>query len=252
MKKTFKQIPPFAFALLPALIIIICAWQDPNNQTQNINVNDNNADTAPKGYYNDKKINMHDFDEAMKELDVQMSKLDEQMKNLDINIDKQVKDAVSNINIDEIQKQTEQSLKAIDWDKMHKDVDESIEQAKNEIAKIDFDKIKNDVKEAQEKLNSEAFKEQLNSEKLHKTINEAMKKANEGMEKAKEELQRMKAFTNELAADGLIDKQKGYTIKWKDGDLYINGKKQPENISNKYRKYENKNGGEINMQPDEK
>ena len=75
-----------------------------------------------------------------------------------------------------------------------------------------------------------------------------MAKAQEGINKAKEKLQQMKDFTDALAADGLIDKKKGYTIEWKDGNLYIDGKEQPKNISDKYRKYEEE--GKIKMLPE--
>lgn len=69
-----------------------------------------------------------------------------------------------------------------------------------------------------------------------------MSKAKEGMEKAKAELQELKNFTDELVKDKLIDKTKGYTIEWKNGDLYINGKGQPKSVSDKYRKYYKRDG----------
>ena len=59
----------------------------------------------------------------------------------------------------------------------------------------------------------------------------------------------LKEFTDALAADGLIDKKKGYTIEWKNGDLYINDKVQPKSVSDKYRKYEDFKG-KIKMEPD--
>ena len=58
----------------------------------------------------------------------------------------------------------------------------------------------------------------------------------------------MKDFTDELAADGLINKKKGYTIEWKNGNLYINDKEQSKDISDKYRKYEST--GKIKMLPE--
>ena len=48
--------------------------------------------------------------------------------------------------------------------------------------------------------------------------------------------------------DGLIDKNKGYSIEWKNGgELYINGKKQTKEISDKYKKYYKKDGWRIEM-----
>ena len=190
---------------------------------------------------------MQAFDKAMKSLDKNMADLDIHMKDLDLNLDKQL-ESLSKINFDEIQKQTEASLKAIDWNKVQKDVDVSLQNAQQEIAKIDFSKMQNEMKDLQEKFQSDEFKSQFNSEKMHKEIDDAMSKAKEGIEKAKKNLQQMKDFANELAADGLIDKKQGYTIEWKNGNLYINDKEQPKDISDKYRRYEST--GKIKMQPE--
>ena len=50
-------------------------------------------------------------------------------------------------------------------------------------------------------------------------------------------MQNYKDFTNELEKDGLIDKNKAYSLELKDGYLYINGKKQSKETTEKYRKY---------------
>ena len=50
------------------------------------------------------------------------------------------------------------------------------------------------------------------------------------------------------AKDGLIDKDKRFSIEWKNGgDLYINGTKQSKEISEKYRKYYKEDGYEFNF-----
>jgi hypothetical protein len=40
-----------------------------------------------------------------------------------------------------------------------------------------------------------------------------------------------------LDNDGLINKKEGYTLKHKDGDLFINGKKASEQTYSKYRNF---------------
>jgi len=51
-------------------------------------------------------------------------------------------------------------------------------------------------------------------------------------------LRDLKDFTDALQQDGLIAKKKGYTIEWtKDGDLIINGKTQPKEISDRYSRF---------------
>jgi len=222
--------------MLPASALLICSWQNPkeNNYPNRDRININQRDTVPKSDYK-VEIDMQAFDNAMKNLDKSMANLDLHMKDLDLNFGKQL-ESLSKINFDEIQKQTEASIKSIDWNKMQKDIDGSFQNMQQEIAKIDFSKMQNQMKELQEKFQSDEFKSQFNSEKLHRQIDDAMSKAKEGIEKAKEKLQLMKDFTDELAADGLIDKKKGYTIEWKNGSLYINDKEQSKNISDKYNK----------------
>jgi hypothetical protein len=245
MKKIFENMKPYALAVLPVAVIIICAWQNPGqNQKDSQKVYVNQKDTIPgdlnKEDYDEFK--MKDLDKAMKELDINMDKLDEQMKHLDVNIDKEIEESLAKVDFDKIGKEVEESVNAINWKELQKEIDNSMDQAQEEIKKIDFNKINDEMKELQEKFQSKEFKEQFNSEKLHKEIDDAMSKAKEGIEKAKEELREMKNFTDELAKDKLIDKKKGYTIEWKNGDLYINGKEQPKDVSDKYRKYYKKDG----------
>ncbi len=42
---------------------------------------------------------------------------------------------------------------------------------------------------------------------------------------------------NEMEKDGLINSKEGFTIEYKNKDLYIDGKKQSEKTTDKYRKY---------------
>ena len=108
---------------------------------------------------------------------------------------------------------------------------------------VDKMQLEKDMKELKLKLNSPEFK---------KGIEDAMEKAKIGIEKAKKELLQLKEFTDGLQKDGLIDKKKGYSIEWKNGgELYINGNKQPKEVSDKYRKYYKKDGYKINMNNDE-
>jgi hypothetical protein len=239
MKRSLKHLSRFTYLILPVTALILAAWKTPANNCSGRAVAIAQSDTTPDTQQN--------FDNAMKQLDINLDNLNAQMKNLDINLDKQL-DAIAKINIDDIQKQTEAAMKTIDWDKIQQSTNASIKVAQDEIAKIDFSKMQNEMKELQQKMQSDAMKSQLNSEKLHKEINDAMTKAQEGINKAQEKLQRMKDFTDALAGEGLIDKKKGYTIEWKDGNLYIDGKQQPKNISDKYRKYEEV--GKIKMLPE--
>jgi len=68
-------------------------------------------------------------------------------------------------------------------------------------------------------------------------LEKEMVKAKEGLEKAKAEVKEFKTFVDGLEKDGLITKKEGYTLKHKDGELLINGKKATEQTYNKYRSF---------------
>jgi hypothetical protein len=68
-------------------------------------------------------------------------------------------------------------------------------------------------------------------------IQKEMEKAKVEIEKAKREMKEYKEFVDGLESDGLINKKEGYTIKHKDGELIINGKKVSEQVYSKYRSF---------------
>ena len=64
-----------------------------------------------------------------------------------------------------------------------------------------------------------------------------MQRAKADMEKAKEELNAYKAFTDDLAKEGLINKEEGYEIEIKESSLIINGKEQSAEVYNRHRAF---------------
>ena len=150
MKKIIRQFPMLTLSILPIVVLLISAWQNPgNNYSDNARIIVNQKDTMPNSDNKENDRDMHDFDKTMKALDDNMAHLDEQMKDLNINIDKQIEASLSKINFEEIEKQTEASIKQIDWNKMQQQVDNSLQQAQQQIAKIDFSKMQNDMKDLQ-------------------------------------------------------------------------------------------------------
>jgi len=238
MKKILQRISRLTF-VMPVSLIVFCSWDNPgmyNYPNRVINANQVITDTLPKKTEDE-------LEKAMSQLDIKLDKMKVEMKDLKIDLNKQLQ-TLSAIDFNAIQKQTEASLKQIDWNKMQQEVNVSVQNAQDVIAKIDLTK---EMQALQQKFQSEEFKSQFNTEKMQKEVEDAMKHAKVNMEKAKQQLQQVKAFTNALATEGLIDKKKGYTIEWKSGELYINGGKQPKNIADKYRKYES--SGKIKMEP---
>ena len=91
---------------------------------------------------------------------------------------------------------------------------------------LDMDKMKVEMKNVEKELKN-----------LGPEIEKSLKNAKVEIEKAKLELKEYKTFVDGLEKDGLINKKEGYTVKHKDSELFINGKKQPSNVYNKYRSF---------------
>jgi hypothetical protein len=51
------------------------------------------------------------------------------------------------------------------------------------------------------------------------------------------ELKLMNQLIDGLQKDGLIHRNKPYTVQIKEGELYIDSKKQPKEVTDKFRKY---------------
>ena len=88
-----------------------------------------------------------------------------------------------------------------------------------EVKKIDMSKIDAEMK-----------KLEIEMKDLGPKIEKEMEKAKVEIEKAKVEMKEYKSFVDGLEKDGLINKKEGYTIQHKNGELIINGKKQPADV----------------------
>jgi bla regulator protein BlaR1 len=149
---------------------------------------------------------------------------------------------------------------------------DALENAEKAMSTVDWNEVRDEINKGLEEVNKE-----LNDPKLHKEINESVKKALEksrdALEKAEEQMNSMppmppippvppitpvapmppmppgshsesysgssnyETMLNKMEKDGLIDRSSTYKIKKDDNELYINGEKQPESVYNKYRKY---------------
>jgi hypothetical protein len=81
-----------------------------------------------------------------------------------------------------------------------------------------------------------------------------MGKVREDLEKTKKELKAYQAMVYEMEKDGLLKTSTDYIIEYKDGALFINRVKQPDKVTEKYKKYFPKDGitirkekGEMNI-----
>lgn len=218
------------------------------------------TDTVPKKQKSDREKKARDLDDVLDELndaeiDVNMDQVREElrevMKNLDaekIRLD--IEKAMKEVDFDKIRKEVETSLANVDFKKIKAEIDEAMKavdmekiqrEVEESMKKVDWEKMKADMERVKEvdmkKIEEEMKKVKEEMKDLGPRIEKEMAKAKEEIEKAKAEIKEYKVFVDGLEKDGLISKQEGYTLKHRDGELLINGKKASEQVYNKYRDF---------------
>jgi hypothetical protein len=206
------------------------------------------VDTVPaKKEWRD-KMTIKEYDDMMKNLEVEMKKATAEVSSLDarklaneiassleeLNSDKvklEIAEAMKDVDFTAIQKEITKAMKEAECSKISEEVKHSLDQAKKEMKHINMDAINEELEKA--KIEMEKSKTAIEKIDFDKII----KEAGENVEKAREMLQLQKEFFNELEKDGLINSKDGFTIEYKDKSLYINGKKQSDAVTGKYRHY---------------
>ena len=224
-------------AVVACFSSILLSWGGQKQTPQQRNKQTIN-DTVPKNKA-DKKI--RDLDDVIDELDgveikVDMQKVNEQlkeaMKQIDMaKIQMDVTKALKEVDMEKINKQLNEAMKEIDAVKIERDIKES-------MASVDWEKMKKDMEEMKKidmtKLDADMKNLEVEMKGLGPKIEKEMENATASIEKAKMEMKEYKSFVDGLEKDGLINKKEGYTIQHKNGELIINGKKQPAGVYNKY------------------
>ncbi|HKG69403.1 MAG TPA: hypothetical protein VKA92_11090 [Segetibacter sp.] len=202
-------------------------------------------DTSASGKRNRDRTdwNFDKLEEQMKQLDLQMKNLDHQMKKLDMSeFQIEADEAIKKIDSEKIAEQVDEAMKNIDWENINNNVAKNVK-----VNKLKMVEVKKEMEQVKANLEKQKAHIKINTGKIKENIEKAMKNAKISMEGAREELRNMKEFTDELEKDGLIDKSKAYKIAVKEGELYIDGKKQSKQISDKYRHYYRKSDFTIDM-----
>ena len=191
---------------------------------------------------------MKDFDNLLLNIDNEMLKMKVEISKIDMTkIRAEINESISKVNFDQIKlnidkamkevdftkiyKAFKSALKEVEWTKVNEDVRNSLREAKKEIEKINMNQVKKEMDKARLEI------QKSGDEIKNINIDRIMANAKETITKAKEELKLKKEMFNEMEKDGLLDQKEGFTIEYKDKNLFINGTKQSEPITDKYRKY---------------
>jgi len=222
-------------------------------------------DTVPEKERNG-SMKMKDFDKLQSELDQSLMEVAEELKKIDFTkIQREIEASLKSVDMEKIMKDVALSLKSIDIEKIladvksslndinleetNEEIEKALSEAKKEIekAKIEIKDIDRDVIEKElEKAKLEIEKSKVEIDKID--MDKIMSEAKEDIDKAKEELKLTKEMFNEMEKDGLINSKEGFTIEYKNKDLYIDGKKQSAKTTDKYRKYFKKDHFKITIE----
>jgi len=223
------------------------------------------TDTVPEKECNG-SIKMKDFDKIQSQLDKSLLQVNDEIKKIDFDkIQKQVENTLKDLDMEKIMKDVEASLKNIDLDKLLADVTSSLKDINWEAKEGEMEKALAEAKKEIEKARIEikdidqgAIKKELEKAKLEieksrleiKNIDmdKIMSEAKAGIDKAREEIKLTKEMFTELEKDGLVNSKDGFVLEYKDKALYIDGKKQSERTTDKYRKYFNKEHFKITIE----
>lgn len=195
---------------------------------------------------------VRNFDTEMKKAQEEISKIDAEKMNAELNASLQqintteiklaIDKAMKEIDFAAIEKDIQEAIKNIEWNNISEEVKKSLTDAKKTMEHIDMTAIKKELDEARTAI--EKSKTELVSINLPKI----MAAASDGIKKAGESLRKQKAMFDAMQQDGLINQQKGFSIVYKKGELYINGKKQPDAVTDKYRTYFDNEDYEISIE----
>lgn len=262
MKQVIKKKAPLLLAIFAVVLTIgLVSWGQKQTgerfeQSQN--------DTTPKKNKSDRDKKIRDLDDVLDELNdaeinVDMDKVRQEiadaLKKIDFDkIKLEIDKAMKEVDLVKIQKEVQESLAKVDFDKIKTEIAEAMKEVdaakiqrevQESLAKIDWDKMKLEIDKVRDvdmkKLEAEMKKLGEEMKELGPEMEKELGKAREEIEKAKVQIKEFKSFTDDLEKDGLINKKEGYTLKHKDGVLFINGKKASEQVYNKYRNFLEKN-----------
>lgn len=225
-------------AVLFILTLTVGAWQigEAQSKKQKREGQSAVADTTfPSGDLKNKhEIKAAELEKAMKHLDAAMAKLNEEMGKLDFTkMERELQSALKEIDAQKIETSVQKALAELNKEKVNEHVQEALAKAQEELKKVDMEQLKVQMQQLKASLKDNA----INQTEFKSQFEQAMKQAKDGMLKAKKEMKLIQEFIDALHNDGLIVKNKPYTVELKDGALYINGEKQNETVKNKYQKY---------------
>lgn len=189
-----------------------------------------------------KEKKIRNLDEALWDMEKSEVELNKALKEIDrMKIEDEIREAMRQIDFSKIEKEMALAMKEADSKKISEEIQRELQVVNMErirkevdeaLSKIDMDKIKMQIKESMNEAELKKLKKEMKA--LKPEMERSVKEAKGNIEKAKAELRRHKEFINALHQDGQLDKNKNYTVEYKNETLTVNGKTIPAETSRKY------------------
>ena len=227
MKPTTMHPARLFFGTIAVITIslVLISW---NGNKQAGYYDRNERDTVPKAKTERKIVDLDDVMDEINKIDIQV-----QLEKARI----EVQEALKNIDMDKIRLQVDEALKQLDAVKIESQIKESLAKVDFAAVEKELQKAREEMKELGPKLEKEMEKVREEMKKIGPQLEQELAKAKVEIEKAKTEVREYQEFIDGLEKDGLINKKENYTIRHKDGELSVNGKKVSTDVYNKYRAF---------------
>lgn len=226
--------------------LALLSWQDRPGRPFPPEITDTVPNSAPRNL--DEVLLQLDKIDIDKEFRRAQAEFERAFREVDANkIRLEFEKAMAQSNVEKMEKEWKESLSRMDFNKLKKELGEHLSETElskmqaefNEaMKKVDLEKMKVEM----EKMKSENMKEmEQQLERAGRELREIkpkmeadLKKAKHDIEKAKQEIREYKAFTESLEKDGLISRDKGFTLDYREGKLLINGSPAPSSVYTQY------------------
>lgn len=234
-----------AFVLLTGSAI---AWQQGPAKTRSATL-----DTVP-----DRSRSVRNIDEALEEVERGRRELEKSIREVDLDkVQREVQEAMKDLkkDMDKMQRELKTSLAELNEEKIGAEIEKALKEVDRELrdenlSKVQAEKIRASVEAARARIDMKKAREEMQRlrdvdmkkvqeelGRIRPQIEASLKEARVSLDKAKKELEAVRDFINDLDRQGLIEKEKPYTIEYKKGELTVNGKKQPADVVQKFQYY---------------
>jgi len=209
----------------------------------------------------ERQLNKRDWEKVQHHLSESMEKINLQQ------IREQIERSMKAVDMQKMQLQVQEAMKGIKWEKMQAEIEKAqgafdntdrvrmkremqraMELAKESMGRvneIDMKEMHRAMERARENMRMQGGRLRADMDIARENIREHMgkdfrkelEKARENVNRAGEELKQYKEMVTEMDKDGLLKIKEPYSIEYKEGELMINGAKQPASVIEKYKHY---------------